>query len=229
MAKIVYSAPISEIIGSIGGTTYQSNGSGFIVRSKPFNKRFRNSAQLDQMRVFAFLSQSYRNLSGANKLDWDAFAVANPHITEWDNLRIISGLQWYCVINKINYDNSQPLYSATQPYVNPTATPALTVTITATDINLSAASPIGLASEVAEVWASGPLRSSVNSPRKSFRHITNFQADTALPVNIAVAWSSIFGLSVNSSLFVPGNHIILAVLKYTNVNLIKSAFTFARS
>jgi len=229
MARVVYSVPVSELIGSIGGTTYQSNNSGFIARSKPFNRKKRNTNQSEYKLNLYTLSQLYRDLSAADKNSWSAFALANPHINHWNMSKTCTGLNWFININSFNLLLSNPIVNTAPAYTLPTALPVMTATITATNIDLNSAAALGLATEQVYIFATPPLPSSIPTPRNAFRLIQISQADVALPLDLAALWSSRFGLSVGSDLFTPDNKVIIAVTKILTASGVQLPFSFARS
>jgi len=125
MARVVYSVPVTELIGSIGGSTFQSNRSGYIVRSLPQVRKKRTYSQTLHVRLFSYISQLYRDLSGANKLLWDAFAIANPHINLWNESKTVDGCRWFININSTRIRNGLAVLNAPPAYANASALPAL--------------------------------------------------------------------------------------------------------
>lgn len=229
MARVIYSVPVTQFIGSIGGTTFQSNRSGFIVRQKPTIPRRRALLQNSAMLNFVRYSQLFRNEAPANKVLWDNFAAANPHITLWNISRNVSGIHWYITINSYLALLGIPLVSVPPVYSNPTALPVMSALINVTGLFLTSASPFGLITEQILVWATSPLTSSVAIPRPKFRYIGNFPALNFGNIDITSYWEATFNLIFSSALEAPGNQIVLAVTKVTLTDCIPLPYSFARS
>lgn len=75
MARIQLSGMISDIKGSIGGTTYQLSRVGHIAKSKAIqpkaNTRFRNN----QHARIGNIAQLWRSLTVTQRSDWTAYAI----------------------------------------------------------------------------------------------------------------------------------------------------------
>jgi len=117
MARVLYSAEINELKGSIGGTTFQRNKSGTISRLKStlvYNPTFKqNSFRL----AFSGIVNLWSVISFSNKLLWNAFALANTKYNYWNVVKVISGFNWFFHINQNRlacgqaYAPGPPVYS----------------------------------------------------------------------------------------------------------------------
>lgn len=213
MARVKYGGGVTEFIGSIGGTTFQSNGSGFIARSLPKIPKKRTSLQSVQLSSFSYLSQYYRNLSNTDKQDWIDFAAANDHVDYWNNTKTVNGLQWFLVMNSLRLAAGDSITNTTNGNTLPTPVPAYTVDVSNTAIELNSAVAFGGASEILYVWATSPVKSDDSEFRKLLRLVTVIPAATPSPIDITTDWVNTFGLSVSSDLFTPANRIMVALTK----------------
>lgn len=121
MARVTYGSEITELTGSIAGTTFQRNFSGNIARSRP-NKIINPSNLLGQKQLLlSSLVNTWTQLSESNKAGWNALAAAHDHTDPWGNVRTISGYQWFlsCNLNLAVINGSQisvaPAYSLPDP------------------------------------------------------------------------------------------------------------------
>jgi len=78
MARIKYSALVTEIAGSIGGTTFQRNAYGFTVKNKPNMINPGRSAQKFRQNLFNNNIQKWKSLSQLNRDRWIAYAGTYP-------------------------------------------------------------------------------------------------------------------------------------------------------
>lgn len=75
MAICEFSPLISAIRASIGGTTFQANASGPIIRGKPHPPMAGLLSQRTAQQRFIHAAQLWRTLSGTVKADWIAYAA----------------------------------------------------------------------------------------------------------------------------------------------------------
>lgn len=229
MARVIYGGGVTEFVGSIGGTTYQSNGSGFIARVLPKIRKSRTYSQVNQLSQFSYISQLYRNLSGADKADWDAFALANNHVNYWNETKITNGLGWFIVINSLRLAAGDSVTNVSNGNVLPSTIPTCSVTITATEVLLDCATPIGAAGEALYIWATSELPNNTYLPRKALRLIKVTNADSLLPIDLASDWVNVFGGTVTDKLFTPSNSLILALTKIKTPDYVPLPYSFVRS
>jgi hypothetical protein len=101
MAIIRYTAPIDELRGTTGTTTYTSGLSG------PFAKRWRSPAkrhtlpQASSRALLAAFAANWRHLTGDQQSAWNDYA-ADPAQEKTNSLGLpyyLNGLMWYVAIN----------------------------------------------------------------------------------------------------------------------------------
>lgn len=78
MARIIFSALVSTINGSIAGTTFQRNAYGHTVKKKPTIVNPNRRAQQPRKASMQFISQQWQNLSAAQRTAWANQAVTYP-------------------------------------------------------------------------------------------------------------------------------------------------------
>lgn len=78
MARIIYSALVDNIRGSIQGTTFQRNAYGYTIKGKPNMVNPNTARQNSRKSTFSIALQAWRNITGANRAAWDAYANAFP-------------------------------------------------------------------------------------------------------------------------------------------------------
>jgi hypothetical protein len=106
MARIIYSALVESIRGSIKGTTFQRNAYGFTVKGKPNMINPNTVRQNRRKRTFSNASQAWRDLTSGNRSAWDAYANAFPIPSRKNPDAYLSGLaaftRWHGVQFQIN-------------------------------------------------------------------------------------------------------------------------------
>jgi hypothetical protein len=91
MARIVYSALVESIKGSIGGTTFQKNAYGYTVKKKPNMINPNTQYQRVQKILFSQASKAWAGLSSAQRSDWAAWASAYPSYSKHNPSSELSG------------------------------------------------------------------------------------------------------------------------------------------
>lgn len=100
MARILYTGIVSDIKGSIGGTTFQHNASGRIVKRRSDQKFALSSEQSSSAVKLASIVTRWRGLSVANRDLWNAMALAYPRYDKWGRLKTLSGFQYFTAANR---------------------------------------------------------------------------------------------------------------------------------
>lgn len=103
MATFKLGAIVTEISGSIGGTTFKRNGSYKVIMNKsggsPYSKSLLNPA----LSYLGSIFKSWAFLSEETKAAWDAQALLFTFPDKFGNLRNLSGRQLYIKLNTQRY------------------------------------------------------------------------------------------------------------------------------
>lgn len=99
MARIQLSGLVSDISGSIGGTTYQKFRNGHIAKSKAVqpkaNTRFRNEFVM----VSSTIAKAWQSLSSSQRNDWTSYAAFRNQIKGTRFPRLQTGFDLFRAIN----------------------------------------------------------------------------------------------------------------------------------
>jgi len=124
MARIIYGPIITDIKGSIGGMTFQKNGSGTIARLKPRKTKTNTQKQRDQQPRLKEVQAAWNTLTLVNKILWNDFAAINKKIGLDGQEKTLTGYQWFLTINenRLLFDDSilsvPPAYEIVNPINN---------------------------------------------------------------------------------------------------------------
>jgi hypothetical protein len=167
MARVVYGESITELIGSIGGITFQRNASGPIARLKPKPPVNPSEGQSKQQHLLGTLVSHWPTLSSAEKTSWDDFAAAHNHFTPWGDEKTLNGFQWFvsCNLNLLLADeaiiDTAPAFASISP------PDAFTLTADADSLNLIWASAFTVAPDYLFIYLTLPIRHSSLKLRRS--------------------------------------------------------------
>lgn len=193
MARIIYSALVESIRGSIKGTTFQRNAYGYTVKGKP-NMVNPNSIRQNRSRLrFSRATQAWRDLSGANRANWNTYANTFPIPSRKNPASYLNGL------NAFTRYHSVWFLSQSSVLANPSGVQG-TAVVNQIDIDLSG----GVLSLLLEIiTTNGPWRAEVSMSRplnatqafvKSWtRNITSATSATWADFVITTEYQNVFG------------------------------------
>lgn len=84
MARIKYGAVVTDIRGSIGGTTFQGNAYGSTVKNKSLMVRPNTVRQNITKNIFSASVKAWRAFSDSARENWNTFAADFPQYTKND-------------------------------------------------------------------------------------------------------------------------------------------------
>lgn len=195
MARVIYSAEINELKGSVGGTTFQRNKSGTISKLKSHLTYNPSSGQLISRSVLASLTRLWHSLSMSNQLSWNSFAAAHTKYSYWNVEKNLSGFNWFVHVNSNRLACGQS-YSATPPsYATPLFCPTFFTLINNDGIGFSFDSFPERDSYYLFVFATPPIRQVNLQSRRSLRLIAVIDPDNLTIYDLTSAYEVAFNLS----------------------------------
>jgi hypothetical protein len=129
MARIQYSALVTSIRGSIGGTTFQKNAYGFSVKNKANLIRPNSQLQNQHKNFIGTVHQLWNQLGTDGQAVWNSYALAYPQFSKFNTASRLSGhavflkrnlLCWF----DLSWGVDTPAFQAT---LNPAFTPIVNV------------------------------------------------------------------------------------------------------
>ena len=195
MAKVKFSALISEMRNKLNGSVFARNRGGAYLRTKVTPVNPQSVAQVAARSLLTSFSQSWRSLTEEQRLAW------NGVVTQWATTDVFgdvvnpSGSALYI---RLNINISLAGGTAIQIPPSPTGADALaelsvvaTQTGQAIDITfLPAAVP---ANHTAYVEASPMLSAGINNANSKLRTITTLAAAATSPADVATEYTAKFG------------------------------------
>lgn len=195
MARVQFGGGITNIVGSIGGNTFQSNRSGYIVRSRGFTRKALTTKQITALNNHQYLLYEWQALSFADKLTWDTLSLAHDKTNKYGQTKTLTGLNWFLSCNKAMQLCGLPLFTSAPVYEAPSAVPLYTLSVNITDITLTADTPKTVADNYMSVWATPPIRNKTTSFRSNLKFMTCVQSDFWDNLDLTSYWETATGLS----------------------------------
>jgi len=200
MARVVYGESITELIGSIGGITFQRNASGTIARLKPKPPVNPSAGQFSQQHLLGTLVSHWPTLSAADKTSWDNFAAAHNHFTPWGEEKTLNGFQWFISCNLNLLLAGESIIDTAPAFTSVIPPDAFTLSADADSLNLVWASAFTVAPDYLFIYLTLPVRHSSLKLRRSLFLVkidktfngTDMDITSEFETLANVSWSSFF-------------------------------------
>jgi len=192
MARVIYGPEITELIGSIGGVTFQRNSSGYIARLKPNTPVNPTSGQATQEYYLSQLVAKWGSLSLPNKAAWDTFATAHTHYLPWGDEKTLNGYQWFisCNLNLLIINQSAIDTPPSWTSVSPVDEFVLSATDTYFRITWSPS--IDITGYRLLIYATHPLRMNSEKLRRSILLIRKYDGTTITYLDLKTYYENVF-------------------------------------
>lgn len=194
MAKIKYSALVSEVSGKLNGSVLTKNRYGAYIRNKvtPVNRQ--TSAQLGVRSTFTTVAQAWRGLTQAQLAQWGAGAKNFIRTNVFGDIRNLSGFNLYMRLNK-NLLNTGGAMIDVCPLPAPVESITATVLAAANGANtvtLTFADAIA-AGTVVEVFATPALSAGKEFISSEYRKIATLTDADVSPKVLSAQYIAVFG------------------------------------
>jgi hypothetical protein len=198
MAKILYSALVTDMRKKLGGGVHTKVRSGSMVRKKTSPTQPRTNTQRNVRATLSALAKRWAStLINDQRLAWNALATLYPRKDKFGAAHPLSGFQLYLSLNRnlstigvAPVDDAPPSLAATSPgactvtYTGPTPGPEALSVATA---NAPAAT------ENCVIMATAPLSVGRTNVGSRYRYVQNFGEGEAGPYDILSKYKGVFG------------------------------------
>lgn len=99
MAKVKFSALISEMRNKLNGSVFSKNRAGNFLRNKVTPTNPQTFAQMQVRAVFGFVSQAWKGLTADQVAGWNSLASTVPYTDIFGDTKYLSGLQFHQKLN----------------------------------------------------------------------------------------------------------------------------------
>jgi hypothetical protein len=136
MARAFYGSLVTDIIGSIGGLTFQTSNKSKIIRHRPYGITTATDLQQSQQALFSEAVAAWNAIDVDTKNLWNAFALAHPRTDYYGTTTTLSGYNYFIslYVSAVLLGNS-PLTSP-PTYGLVTMPPAPTITFQSSTVSL---------------------------------------------------------------------------------------------
>jgi|WetSurMetagenome_2_1015567.scaffolds.fasta_scaffold04315_2 hypothetical protein len=223
MARVVYSGIVTELKGSIGGTTFQRNASAAIARNKPYN--FKNSSSYQQV-IKGYMTQaatSWANASLSVKQAWNDFASANVKTNRWSGDKTVTGYQFFiaCFINA-KIAGQVPIVD--NPIASwPSAPTSFNVLLSGGVLSIQFVEEFVSTDQYLFLFATPPVAASSLKQRKNLYLLSVLPAGVYSTLNITAYWCNAFNMLSMPAVYGSGYYVGVEIFAVHSESFINSS------
>lgn len=100
MAKIKWSALVSDVAKSLNGSTFARNRAGSYMRNKTTPVNPQTTFQMDNRLAFGAISAAWRNLTEEQRTSWNNDNLNFPYVDQFGDTKFLSGFSLYQKLNQ---------------------------------------------------------------------------------------------------------------------------------
>lgn len=214
MARIIYTGLVSNINGSIAGTTFQRNAYGHTIKKKP---NIVNPNRPKQAQIKAYMQQisgAWLTVGATVRAGWAAYALSFPVASRLNPSSFLSGHAMFIRANLIRVAaGGSPLLSA--PVMVSDSIPAPTIEVNRVGATLIYFNDFAssLMNMHVSCYLSGRVKETQLYDRTKTRFMGTFDPGVTDNINIAAPYTSQFGV-----LPATGDHVFLRTVYWSSVN-----------
>lgn len=191
---------VSQVAGSIGGTTFQRGNGGTVIRSKPLPKPRTSRASSTARQRAKTLLDLWRTFSPTERSDWDIFAGTVSWTNRFGDPVAGSGYKAFLRCNMASYTNpagnGAKAIQLTPPPSTDAVLPAapLFVYDLATDkLQLQSSDGTTNAKTVLALLAGPPTSGGRSSWHRPVKYLDSIGPLKPLPYDLTTAYTAVFG------------------------------------
>lgn len=197
MARVVYSALIDNIRGSIGGTTFQRNRYGYTVKKKPSMVRPNTPRQGTSKLIMSQVVRSWRDLTASQRTAYETYASSFPQYAKHAPTVALTGYGVFVKYNTLRLLQGGSVLTTITQAIPATDTLSYTITRSGTALNIAIVSANDDEEWLILFFMSRPL----GPTEKFFGSKTKYvdaRSNADLTFDVASEYSAIYGLTPSS-------------------------------
>lgn len=211
MARILFGPLVTAVKGSIGGTTFQGNPSGQIIRSRPHTSKSSTSKQQSTHQSVNLFLSSWFNLTQTVRNEWNDYAALWPKINKFGQSKILTGWNWYFSVNFWRNAIGVDWFVSPPPHLVPVDVPSFEIISSDTALKISINPSHDFVTYPVIIYSTIPTRKntlSINQVRKMIQIITSFPSN---PLNITSAWETATQLTWDPATSFPSANVFVCL------------------
>ena len=195
MALVEYGGGVASFRGSIGGLTFQRNGAGSIVRTRPIQKKQVTPIQSAENNILTGLIHDWQALPLLTQSAWNTFSDAHDKVNMWGDSRVINGFNWFFMLNRNAITMGKVALTSPPAYTVPDALPVYALNIDCNKIELVWQSGFTTINTGMLVYCTNAIRNAKTPFRRSMKFIKYLDSVTPVDYDITTEWEAAFNVS----------------------------------
>ncbi len=195
MASIQLSALVTDITGSIGGTTFSRNRSGLTAKAKLTGKRSTTAKQQIQLQNNNALRQQWELLTLSQKQVWNDYATINTKTNRYGRTKSLTGFNWFLSVNNAYYYVHGTYVAVPPAFAYPAFLPSFSLAVTPTDIVLKWSTPVDDSLIDVMIYTTPPVRGTANLQRGFYRSTGKGSQAYVTSINLTSGWEGAHGMT----------------------------------
>ena len=198
MALVQLSGIVSNIKGSIGGTTFSAIRAGTIAKKRVPGKRLLNTKQAIALNYSLLSTYAWVQLSNAQKIVFNNYALANASTDRYGVVKQLTGFQWFKILNQNSLYFTGSGITAPPAYGIPLPPPSFTVTLASDEIEVTWSLPIDITNYFWFCYTTPPIRGNARLQRGAYR-ITDVRGiDISTAFDLRPYWNEAHNLDYDA-------------------------------
>jgi hypothetical protein len=198
MALIQLGVIVTNIKGSIGGTTFSMNRAGLTAKKRLVGKRLANANQLASLNDSMAVTVAWNSLSFSQKTDFNNYALANAYTDRFGVTKQLTGFQWYKQLSQSSMFFAGSQLTAPPPYSIPPALPTFALFVEDDGIRIVWSTPIDTSLVYVYCYTTKPTRGQARTQRGLYKLTDIRSLDYSSSFNITDAWNNAHGMDYAS-------------------------------
>lgn len=198
MARINYTGIVESITGKLGGTVFQKNLSGFIIRARGAVLKQRTTKQQNAIADLLFYLGQYQQATIEEKISWNEFAALHTRVNPYGRIVKLNGVNWFCSINK-NRSLCGVGNTLTPPaYTLPDEMPTFTTILELDNFMCSYVGNVSNTSQFLLVYSTNVLKRNNTSFKRYLMYQEAIQLYNNNSFDLYTKWAQVHDLDLNN-------------------------------
>lgn len=216
MALITLGAMVTDITGSIGGTTFQNTKAGLIARNKPMARKSATEAQSLARQFPSRFIPDWTALTLADQLAWNVYATAHPHVNRFGETKLWSGFNCFESTNYNFVRVGTAEVTAPPTFFGAESVDDFTVFLDSTQIRVDFNAATTPVNSKFVVWGTYIIGSAYTSNRSRYRQLVVLEyGGGVVNFDVTTQWQDVFGLDWSA---IAAGSFVKLILGVQNVN-----------
>ena len=194
MARVTLGTIVTNLKGSIAGTTFSNNKSGLTAKSRLVGRRNQSTKALNALQNTKLSTVAWNQLSPGNKAEWNQYADTYTLIDRYGVTKTLTGYNWYIAINGLYYYYNGSSLLVPVGYQTPDALPVFYLDLTSTDMVVTWSTPIDTGTTEILLYATAPSRKRGVYNKSQYVQLDVRGVDVSSSFSILNEWEQATGL-----------------------------------